>query len=113
MKFQDMMNTITLGDSYELIKDIPSNSIDLVIIDPPYLFDNFGGGCFGSARKSSRKELESIRHGFDYLIIDEFMLALSIAHKEGFNDYLYHISYLIPSIEQELLNTDFVISDHT
>ena len=51
----------------------------------------------------------SLKH---YLIIDEFMLALSIAHKEGFNDYLYHISYLIPSIEQELLNTDFVISDH-
>lgn len=71
MKFEDMLNTITLGDSYELIKDIPDNSIDLVIIDPPYLFDNFGGGCFGSARKSSRKELESIRHGFDYLIIDE------------------------------------------
>lgn len=71
MKFDDMINTITLGDSYELIKDIPDNSIDLVIIDPPYLFDNFGGGCFGNERKKSRKELEKIRKGFDYSIIDE------------------------------------------
>lgn len=71
MKFEDMINTITLGDSYELIKDIPDNAIDLVIIDPPYLFDNFGGGCFGNERKKNRKELENIRHGFDYSIISE------------------------------------------
>ena len=30
------VNTIHLGDSYELIKQIPDKSIDLVIIDPPY-----------------------------------------------------------------------------
>ena len=71
MKFEDMLKAITLGDSYKLIKDIPDNSIDLVIIDPPYLFDNFGGGCFGNDRKKSRKELEKIRNGFDYSIIQE------------------------------------------
>lgn len=71
MKFKDMINTITLGDSYKLIKDIPDNSIDLVIIDPPYLFDNFGGGCFGNDRKKSRQELEKIRHGFNYSILQE------------------------------------------
>lgn len=71
MRFEDMLNTITLGDSYKLIKDIPDNSLDLVIIDPPYLFDNFGGGCFGNERKKNRKELEMIRHGFDYIIIQE------------------------------------------
>lgn len=39
MKFEDMINTITLGDSYKLIKDIPNKSIDLVYIDIPYLFN--------------------------------------------------------------------------
>lgn len=43
MKFEDMLNTITLGDSYELIKDIPNKSVDLVIIDPPYEYTT--GGC--------------------------------------------------------------------
>lgn len=38
--FQDMLNTITLGNSYELIKDIPDKSIDLVVIDPPYLIQD-------------------------------------------------------------------------
>lgn len=31
MKYEDMLNTITLGDSYELIKNIPDNSIDLIV----------------------------------------------------------------------------------
>ena len=33
MKFEEMINTIQLGDCYKLIKEIPDKSIDLVIID--------------------------------------------------------------------------------
>lgn len=45
------------GDSYELIKDIPTNSIDLVIIDPPYQFDMAGGGgCFGTHKRNYHTE---------------------------------------------------------
>ena len=40
MKFEDMINTIQLGDSYELIKNIPDKSIDLIYVDIPYLIDN-------------------------------------------------------------------------
>ena len=40
MKFEDMLNTITPGDSYKLIKNIPDKSIDLIIIDPPYKITN-------------------------------------------------------------------------
>ena len=85
MEFKDMLNTITLGDSYKLIKDIPDNSLDLVIIDPPYLFDNFGGGCFGNERKKNRKELEMIRHGFDYIIIQELKRVMKK------NKYIYFL----------------------
>ena len=38
MEFEDMINTIQLGDCYELIKNIPDKSIDLVYIDIPYLY---------------------------------------------------------------------------
>jgi DNA modification methylase len=39
-------------DCYEKIKDIPDNSVDLVIIDPPYLFnDGIGGGAFGVKKR--------------------------------------------------------------
>ena len=36
MKFEDMINTIQLGDCYELIKNIPDNSIDCIYTDIPY-----------------------------------------------------------------------------
>ena len=57
MKFEDMLNTITLGDSYKLIKDIPDKSIDLIIIDPPYEYTTGGGaGCFGTKKRKYHSE---------------------------------------------------------
>ena len=32
------------ADCYEKLKEIPDGSVDLVIIDPPYLFEDHGGG---------------------------------------------------------------------
>ncbi len=34
--FNDMLNGIILGDSIEIMKNIPDNSIDLIFADPPY-----------------------------------------------------------------------------
>lgn len=96
-------STISLynADCYEKIKDIPDNSVDLVIIDPPYLFNsNKGGGASGSKNRSYHQEyyallkrtgrteeterlrirgnarrqrdnLNSLASGFDYSILDE------------------------------------------
>lgn len=52
-------STISLynADCYEKIKDIPDNSVDLVIIDPPYLFNSDkGGGAFGPKNRSYHQE---------------------------------------------------------
>ena len=89
------------ADCYEKIKEIPDNSVDLVIIDPPYLFNsNKGAGAFGSKKRSYHQEyyallrrtgrtdeterlrirgnaqrqrdnLNSLASGFDYSILDE------------------------------------------
>lgn len=57
MKFEDMLNTITLGDSYELIKNIPDNSIDLIVTDPPYEYTTGGGaGCFGLKKRKYHEQ---------------------------------------------------------
>ena len=48
--FQDMLNTIILGDSYKLIKEIPDNSIDLIIIDPPYEIETVGSDIINIAK---------------------------------------------------------------
>ena len=49
------------GDCLEILKDVPDNSVDLVIIDPPYEFDKGGGGgCFGSKKRNYHKEYTSL-----------------------------------------------------
>lgn len=44
MEFKDMINKIINCYCYDMIKNIPDNSIDLVIIDPPYEFNMSDGG---------------------------------------------------------------------
>jgi site-specific DNA-methyltransferase (adenine-specific)/modification methylase len=36
LNFKDIINKIVLGDSIEIMKEIPDNSIDLIFADPPY-----------------------------------------------------------------------------
>ena len=86
------------GDCYEIIKQIPDKSIDLIYTDVPYdIEDNCGGGCFGDKKrdyhseyekvcensnstasrvyKSTMKSINGIKElafGIDYKILDEF-----------------------------------------
>lgn len=97
MKFDDMIDTIQLGDCYELIKKIPDKTIDLVYIDIPYDFEGngvIGGGTYGTKKRDYHKEYEkvsintevspltrrkakhndemqSIAYGIDFKILDE------------------------------------------
>ena len=70
MKFEDMINTITLGDSYKIIKDIPDKSIDLIYTDIPYLFAD--GGSSNSPlsqriKKLKQQDLAGITKGMDFI----------------------------------------------
>ena len=51
------------GDSYNLIKSIPDNSIDLIVTDPPYLIENTDGEIFGYYLNS---EIVNLEHGKHY-----------------------------------------------
>lgn len=73
MKFEEMINTIQLGDCYELIKDIPDKSIDLVYIDIPYEYESGGKG--GNVDYITSIEyhtkIDKFSYGIDYSILDE------------------------------------------
>ena len=75
MKFEDMINTIQLGNCYELIKSIPDKSVDLVYIDIPYQITNIGAGAGmiknGAREELYKKKLYDISKGIDYSIFDE------------------------------------------
>ena len=78
MKFEDMINTIQLGDCYGLIKQIPDKSIDLVYIDVPYEKTKSngyysGGGSFGVDNREYQKDLRDngLMNGIKTSILDQ------------------------------------------
>jgi DNA modification methylase len=96
MKFEEMINTIQLGDCYKLIKNIPDKSIDLVYIDIPYLYEEGGHeekkSIVAKSIKKSHYEsrLESITKGIDYSIFDELCRVMK---------YIYIYIYGVPGIK--------------
>ena len=69
------VNKIHLGDSYELIKQIPDKSIDCIYTDIPYLYQK-GGQCvtlFGQRMVNQRIALADISDGIDFKILDDFI----------------------------------------
>ena len=84
MKFEDMINTIQLGDCYELIKNIPDKSIDCIYVDIPYLIGK-GGNIISENTSILKKRIikndkelldANIHNGIDYLIFNEFIRIL-------------------------------------
>lgn len=94
------LNNIYLGDCYELIKQIPDKSVDLIITDPPYEFDTSGVGTgIFKYRETLKETYEEIRQtnlgdGIDLKILDDFvrvMKKINIylwCNKEQIYDYL-------------------------
>lgn len=81
----NIINTIQLGDCYELIKKIPDNSIDLIIIDPPYEFSTLGGQGIGSVRKVFDEiENQKLNVGIDEKLFEELKRVM-----REFNIYIY------------------------
>lgn len=59
-------------DCYEKIKDIPDNSVDLVVIDPPYdIHAGFGGGIMKGPDKEYLNEIKGMSYGFKTALLDE------------------------------------------
>jgi len=79
------INKIHLGDSYELIKEIPDNSVDLVIIDPPYNFEH-GGKMTGLFRDRGTRHFDALEGknltlNYDYkTILDELLRVMKFIY---------------------------------
>ena len=64
------VNQIYNRDSYDFIKEMPDNSVDLIYVDVPYLYKSGGAGKseFGQRLQKRKNQLNNlkIRDGFDY-----------------------------------------------
>ena len=90
-------NKIHLGDAYDLIKQIPDKSIDLIYTDPPYKLSSGGGGKSELSKrivKTNYVDLIDIRSGIDYAILNEFVRVMKKIYiyiwcsKEQILDYM-------------------------
>lgn len=72
------LNKIHLGDSYELIKQIPDKSIDLVLIDPPYLMDKRGTAFHKKEDYIDEIQNNDLNDDFDYSILDEIRKKMKL-----------------------------------
>jgi site-specific DNA-methyltransferase (adenine-specific) len=88
-----MANTIHLADNMEVLSELPSASVDLIYIDPP----------FNTGKRQERKRIKSIRdeeagdrtgfQGKRYRTVD---LGVS-GYADAFDDFM---GFLIPRLEQ-------------
>jgi site-specific DNA-methyltransferase (adenine-specific) len=77
------LNKITLGDSYDLIKELPDKSVDLIVTDPPYLIENTkagGGSELSKSIQNMNNELANgtLTQGVDEKILDDFMRVMKV-----------------------------------
>lgn len=114
MNFENMINTITLGDSYKLIKDIPDKSIDLVIIDPPYFFQQGGLGIFKDrhTRYMDAIEDKKLNNNFNLSILDELCRVM-----KAINIYIWcnkaQIHQYLDYFENKKCSNEFIIWEKT
>ena len=94
------LNKIYLGDAYELIKQMPGNSVDLIVTDPPYKIEGLRASGHGILAKRGNYDYEKemlesgLGEGIDLSILDELirvMKKINIyiwCNKEQIYDYL-------------------------
>jgi site-specific DNA-methyltransferase (adenine-specific) len=83
MSLDQYLNKITCGDCYELIKNLPDKSIDLIVTDPPYQIDKTQAGNKSELALSIQKmndELEEyeLTNSINPEILDEFMRVMKV-----------------------------------
>lgn len=73
---EENMNKIVLGNSYELIKQLPNKCIDCIYTDIPYLYDSYGKPKSKIGKRITeqhQKQMKEIINGIDYEIFNEFV----------------------------------------
>lgn len=87
--------TLYLGDAYEIRPTL--GWFDADVLDPPYLFNNSGGGAYRAARGASDQIVaEGLDQGFDHRIIDPALCGAVVVfcHNDQLGD-------LIPAIAED------------
>lgn len=107
------LNKITCGDCYELIKEIPDKSVDLIITDPPYEMDDHGGGgAFGNNNRPYQNEVDKLSNGITNDILEEISRVM-----KKINAYIFcnknQLSQILCFFEDKECNVDVLVLHKT
>lgn len=73
------------GDCLEVMKDIPDKSVDLCVIDPPYIVETDGAGMFGTKNYNGVKyvmqNIDFMSNGIDTKVLDELCRVMKRMNK--------------------------------
>lgn len=103
-----------LGDCVELMKKIPSESIDLIITDPPYFLSNDGITCQSGKMVSVNKgDWDKVKTKNDMDLFNELWLkeCQRVLTKNGTiwvfgtNHNIFSVGYIIQKLNFKMLNT--------
>ena len=81
MEKNKINSTLFLGDALERLKEIPDNSVDLIVTDPPYLIKNTTAGGKSKLAQSIQgmndeiKE-EGLTEGYNNQILEEMLRVM-------------------------------------
>ena len=78
MTIDDFKNKIILGDNLDVLRQIPSNTIDLIYTDPPF---NTGGTC--TTEKASFKDKYNSQNHFIEFLRDRIVECKRVLKKNG------------------------------
>lgn len=74
------MNKIYLGDAYQLIKEIPDKSVDLIVTDPPYQIEGIHDSGILKERKENQFHHQikdnDLDDGIDLKILDDYVRVM-------------------------------------
>lgn len=105
-KRKNLSCSLYQGDCLEKLKLLPEKSVDLVVMDPPYIFDEgSGGGSFG--KRKYLKEIEPLGDGFNFQVLNELE---RISKKINF--YIFCNKNLLTKLVGHYANRDDVSLDY-
>lgn len=112
IRYKDELSTLIQGNSLELLKDIESNSIDVVMTDPPFFLSNGGITC-------QNGKMVSVDKGdwdkLDSMTMEEFYMEILIELKRilkpdgslwifGTMHNIYTLGYLLNKLGFKIMN---------
>lgn len=99
-------------DCYKAIKNIPDDSIDLIVTDPPYEFETKGGGMLKEKRiynMYNQIETLNLNKGINYDLLNEFIRVMKKPNIYIWCNKSQILDYMIFFIKENNCNFNIII----